>query len=150
MQKKTDELVCKVAEEIWYVTRGLWIETWIGRCSISLSSFINISLNYYAWFFTTFFEHIIIYYPECSEVSIYGWQMHILLLCYFYLRHHLFHLLSSWSQLSRKMTELNRKLGIYTMCNWNSLTWNIRSKKCVLQHRPTSILACCASSCLGW
>lgn len=136
------------------VTRGLRIETWIGRCNIFLSSFNNIFLNYYAWFFYyLLWTH---HYLLSRMLSIYGWQMHILLLCYSYLRHHLFLfcLVSNWSQQSRKMTEINRKLGIYNMCNWNweesCLTWNIRSTKCVLQHRPNSILTCCASSFLGW
>lgn len=136
------------------MTKGLWTETWIGRCSIFLSSFNNISLNYYAWFFYyLLWTH---HYLLSRLLSIYGWQMHILLLCYSYLRHHLFLFpsVSSWNQQSRKMTEINRKLGIYTVCNWNweesCLTWNIRSTKRVLQHRPNSILTCCASSCLGW
>lgn len=136
------------------VTRGLRIETWIGRCNIFLSSFNNIFLNYYACFFYyLLWTH---HYLLSRMLSIYGWQMHILLLCYSYLRHHLFLfcLVSNWSQQSRKMTEINRKLGIYNMCNWNweesCLTWNIRSTKCVLQHRPNSILTCCASSFLGW
>lgn len=151
------EFVGKEAEEVQYVTRRLQIETWIGRGSIFLSSFNNISLNYYAWFFLlpSLNSPLFIIQNALKSLSVVGkCTFSYCATCVSGIIMFLFHLVSSWSPQSRKMTEINTKLGIYTVCSWNweesCLTWNIRSKECVLQHRPNSILACCTSSCLGW
>lgn len=147
------EFVGEVAEEVSYVTRGLKIETCIGRCNSFLSH-----LQYFLELLCLIFSlpalntSLFIIQNALKSLS--------MVVKFFYCATRisdiilfLSHLVSSWSQQSRKMTEISTKLGIYTMCNWNweksCLTWNIRSKECVLQHRPNSVLVCCASSCLG-
>lgn len=170
-QKKKNGTCCKVsfsAQEHWYVTRGLLTETWIGRCNI-----FPVVSTIFPWIMMSDFFLFLLPALNTYLFSRIVWSLYLYLANVHSLTVLLVSQISSVSlsfSIKLKSTEqeddwnkhktrhiyyvpsgtVRNPVSVSFLLLFSETTWNISNKKEDLRHRPNSILACCATYCLGW